>query len=92
MTAITDERHVAYMDSRYMYTDANGVDIHTEEHPVYCNDWKDGSMALCDDCEDRAKQEYPQGWNWYPGDICEHGKYVGGCGIDLMCQWCEDGD
>lgn len=22
---------------------------------------------------------------------CEHGKYVGGCGIDYMCGWCEQG-
>lgn len=22
---------------------------------------------------------------------CEHGTYVGGCGPDLMCQWCESG-
>jgi hypothetical protein len=22
---------------------------------------------------------------------CPHGKYVGGCGADLMCGWCEDG-
>jgi hypothetical protein len=22
---------------------------------------------------------------------CEHGTYVGGCGIDWMCGWCEDG-
>jgi hypothetical protein len=20
---------------------------------------------------------------------CKHGKYVGGCGADLMCGWCE---
>lgn len=26
-------------------------------------------------------------WDGY----CEHGTYVGGCGIDWMCQWCEDG-
>lgn len=24
-------------------------------------------------------------------DYCIHGKYVGGCGADLMCHWCEDG-
>ena len=24
-------------------------------------------------------------------NYCEHGTYVGGCGIDYMCQWCEDG-
>lgn len=23
---------------------------------------------------------------------CFHGKYVGGCGIDWMCGWCESGD
>ena len=22
---------------------------------------------------------------------CEHGNYVGGCGADYMCQYCEDG-
>lgn len=22
---------------------------------------------------------------------CEHGTYVGGCGIDHMCGWCESG-
>lgn len=22
---------------------------------------------------------------------CEHGTYVGGCGIDWMCEWCESG-
>jgi len=22
---------------------------------------------------------------------CEHGTYVGGCGIDWMCPYCEDG-
>lgn len=22
---------------------------------------------------------------------CEHGTYVGGCGIDWICGWCEDG-
>lgn len=26
-----------------------------------------------------------------PDGYCEHGVYVGGCGIDWMCQWCEDG-
>lgn len=22
---------------------------------------------------------------------CEHGKWVGGCGPDIMCHWCESG-
>lgn len=26
-----------------------------------------------------------------PDGYCEHGTYVGGCGIDWLCQWCEDG-
>ena len=26
-----------------------------------------------------------------PDGYCPHGQYVGGCGADLMCQWCEDG-
>lgn len=26
-----------------------------------------------------------------PEGYCEHGTYVGGCGADLMCSWCEDG-
>lgn len=38
-----------------------------------------------DDRDDRPTQSY------YDGDICPHGVYVGGCGIDWMCQWCEDG-
>lgn len=24
-------------------------------------------------------------------DYCPHGVYVGGCGIDWMCDWCESG-
>lgn len=24
-------------------------------------------------------------------NYCEHGTYVGGCGIDWMCGWCEEG-
>jgi hypothetical protein len=38
-----------------------------------------------DDRNDRPTQSY------YDGDFCEHGVYVGGCGIDWMCSWCEDG-
>lgn len=26
-----------------------------------------------------------------PDGYCDHGFYVGGCGIDWMCQWCEAG-
>jgi hypothetical protein len=38
-----------------------------------------------DDRDDRPTQSF------YDGDFCEHGKYVGGCGIDWMCYWCEEG-
>lgn len=38
-----------------------------------------------DDRDDRPTESY------YEGDHCPHGVYVGGCGIDWMCQWCEDG-
>ena len=24
--------------------------------------------------------------------LCEHGNYVGGCGADYICQWCEEGE
>lgn len=27
----------------------------------------------------------------YEEGVCVHGTYVGGCGIDWMCGWCEDG-
>jgi hypothetical protein len=37
------------------------------------------------------REEYPQGWQSYPGDICPHGRYVGGVGIDHMCGFCEMG-
>ena len=38
-----------------------------------------------DDRDDRPTQSY------YDGDLCVHGTYVGGCGIDWMCHWCESG-
>ncbi len=90
------EPHVAYMDSRYMYTeelpDGTDKDHYTEERPIYCGNWHMGSLVLCDSCEAKAEKYYPQGWNYYPGDVCPHGMYTGGCGIDLMCHQCETGD
>ena len=49
-------------------------------------------MDLCARHEAEATARYPQGWNAYPGDICPHGKYVGGSGIDHMCGYCENGE
>ena len=37
----------------------------------------------------RLEKMYPQGWSYYPGDTCQHGVYVGGCGVDWMCIQCE---
>jgi hypothetical protein len=56
---------------------------------VRCRGWYNGSQVLCDSCEAIAKVVYPQGWRAYPGDTCHHGKYVGGCGADLLCGACE---
>lgn len=35
---------------------------------------------------------YPQGWHYYPGDVCKHGTYVGGIGVDWICGACESGE
>lgn len=40
----------------------------------------------------RVTKDYPQGWASYPGDMCPHGMYTGGCGIDWMCGYCESGE
>jgi hypothetical protein len=51
-----------------------------------------GQELLCDECTERLKQRYPQGWMDTPGDLCEHGHYVGTPGgPDYMCGECEDG-
>ncbi len=57
---------------------------------VNCGDLSPlGGTTLCHKCEMRYEKLYPQGWNSYPGDVCKHGMYVGGCGIDWMCPQCE---
>lgn len=55
-----------------------------------CGGWRDG-RELCWVCAKLAHKMYPQGWRYYPGDICEHRVYVGGCGADCMCGVCEGG-
>ncbi len=87
----TTVRHVAYEDSRYVYTDEAGKDHYTDPVTVWCGDWRHGGRVLCDTCEAAAKKRYPQGWAHYPGDTCQHGVYVGGCGPDFMCGLCEAG-
>jgi hypothetical protein len=39
-----------------------------------------------DDRDDTYDPEFRE-----PDGYCVHGQYVGGCGADLMCSWCEDG-
>jgi uncharacterized protein YlaI len=49
-----------------------------------------GTPAYCEECEDRLHAKYPQGWRYVPGDICEHGQYVGDAhGPDYLCGECE---
>lgn len=63
------------------------------DEPYNCGDHIPGTgTALCQKHLDQAKARYPQGWSYYPGDICKHGAYVGGSGIDWMCGPCESGE
>jgi hypothetical protein len=49
-----------------------------------------GQKLLCDKCQEKAEKDHPQGWRDVPGDICEHGTYVGDAGgPDYMCGECE---
>ncbi len=60
--------------------------------PVPCGTWYMGGKVFCEAHEAYYEQEFPQGWQSYPGDVCIHGKYTGGCGIDWMCGPCEMGE
>jgi hypothetical protein len=57
-----------------------------------CGKYYGGQELLCEDCKKRALEKYPQGWMCYPGDVCKHGTYVGGSGVDYLCGPCEMGD
>ena len=58
-----------------------------------CGAWKAGEGATyCSNHLAKYRVEYPQGWRYYAGDVCRHGRYVGGCGADLICGPCEMGD
>lgn len=59
---------------------------------VECGRTQGGYEQLCDACEHAARKRYPQGWRYYAGDMCRHGAYVGGSGIDWMCGACESGE
>lgn len=71
--------------------DDNG-DLEYEGEAVPCGQWHNGANRYCDGHEALYEIEYPQGWSHYPGDICPHGMYTGGSGVDLMCIRCELGD
>lgn len=67
-------------------------DIEYGSQPVDCGEWFNGAQRFCDPHEALFEADYPQGWAYYPGDICPHGRYTGGSGADLMCQACELGE
>ena len=71
----------------YVFTRRDGTDVE-----VPCGTWYGGSQKLCDPCEEKLAKRFPQGWRYYPGDVCRHGRYVGGCGADYMCGRCESGE
>lgn len=50
----------------------------------YDDVYRPGGMA--DDRDDSSDAEFRD-----PDGYCQHGQYVGGCGIDYMCEWCENG-
>jgi hypothetical protein len=57
---------------------------------VPCGTWVPGDgYEYCNLHMKQMQERYPQGWRYYPGDVCPHGKYTGGCGVDLMCGYCE---
>lgn len=66
-------------------------DGESEEHVVECGEYhpRGHGKVFCSRCQRIMELEYPQGWSYYPGDVCKHGKYVGGCGVDIMCGRCE---
>jgi hypothetical protein len=61
------------------------------EVEVPCGAWYAGEKYLCNECERKARQAFPQGWRYTPGDVCPHGHYIGGCGPDYICGRCEGG-
>ena len=69
---------------QYTHTDEKCYNVTGENHY--------DEVELCDNCLEWYQFCFPQGWVSYPGDTCKHGTYVGGCGIDYMCNACEDGD
>ena len=51
----------------------------------------DGYVVLCEDCLAEAEKQFPQGWNYRPGDTCKHGVYQNP-EHDCCCSLCEIGE
>lgn len=67
-----------------------GKQLTARRQPI-CGEMYGGTYRFCDSCFKQNEKLYPQGWSAYPGDVCRHGVYTGGCGVDYMCGQCEDG-
>lgn len=62
----------------------NGGKTVSDEFATYDDVYREFGMA--DDRDDSNDPEFNN-----PDGYCEHGEYVGGCGVDWMCGLCEDG-
>jgi hypothetical protein len=86
----TDKPEVLDDGKVYVYTDDLNVNHYREGTPLRCGEWgPNGGREYCDRHNAELTRRYPQGWQAYPGDTCEHGRYIGGCGPDYMCPECE---
>ena len=83
------DRHPAWIDDNWDENMDTGEPI---ARTFWCGDYDASGKMLCPKHLAEAEKRYPQGWSHYPGDVCVHGKYTGGSGIDWMCQYCENGD
>lgn len=77
---------------RLLAAGERNTDPHSTEDGYECGQWAYGERQLCAECTRWYSAVFVQGWAYYPGDTCEHGVYVGGCGVDWMCMECELGD
>jgi hypothetical protein len=73
-----------------------GCGIILRENPhgfiVPCGGKGYNGYEYCEECQPLVEKAYPQGYEYYPGDVCRHGNYTGGSGIDYICGQCEDGE
>ena len=67
------------------YTDCNRENLYRRAQQYWSDSQLDEAIATV---EKKLEKQYPQGWRYYPGDICKHGTYVGG-DYDCACARCE---